>query len=364
MDSLAQDSPDPARRDGVGVPTDVPPQLCGEFELRCLCLDLLGRPPLKKERQAWVGVAFDVVVRDVLGSAESWRHWYEEQLYYFLLIDNFRPAGESYDSIPERLHAGAIDVREAIHSIALSPSFDARNPGADTFVTVVMEQLDGLEVQKCKNDLEIGKRVYDGASGLFLGASASSQSDVVKVAVQHKLFASTFLAREHARIVHREADKADLSRWATQFQRDPRRWSALLHVWLRSKDYLERTRSRVPLTNRAFIQALFVDVRDAVPDPENARRMRTALDGLSDPLPLRSVLARMVVDASPASARAPERLGDDRIGSWIRERFLRFLGREPSEAEAQSFARALRDPAGRTEFVDYALLSHPEYHGL
>ena len=42
--------------------------------------------------------------------------------------------GESVEAIPAGLTAGKLSVRDAIHRIALLPSFDLRNPGADTFV--------------------------------------------------------------------------------------------------------------------------------------------------------------------------------------------------------------------------------------
>ena len=79
-----------------------------------------------------------------------WRAWLEEQLYYFLLVDNFRPTSQRVLDAPGDLSKGKIGAREALHRIVLSASFDRRNPGPDTFVTVVMENpyVSGIKMPK------------------------------------------------------------------------------------------------------------------------------------------------------------------------------------------------------------------------
>src|SRR5690349_15943082 len=172
-------------------------------ELRTLYLDLLRRPPFDEERTSFRADVTDhttacttpgaVTPAPLLGpvdlagksralaaSPEFWQQWFEEQLYYFLLVDNFAPRGEGMLEIPGELAAGKLHVRDAIHRIALSSSFDQRNPGADTFVTVVMEQLAGLAVEKNRRELEIGKAMYDGKPGNFLGRAGSTRSDIVR----------------------------------------------------------------------------------------------------------------------------------------------------------------------------------------
>ncbi|MEQ1891202.1 MAG: hypothetical protein ABL998_01565 [Planctomycetota bacterium] len=151
--------------------------------LRALTLDLVGRPPYPAEVERWAGRARNEVVREILAGEEFWRHWLDEQLYYFLLVDNFRPETEGVTELPTLLAGGELGVIEALHRICLSSSFDRRNPGPDTFVTVVMEQLLGITVQKSVRELEIGKKIYDGASGKFLGKVGSSQADVVNIAL-------------------------------------------------------------------------------------------------------------------------------------------------------------------------------------
>ena len=116
--------------------------------LRAIFFDLFGRPPLRAERGRWLGRGAGELLDESLGSVAFWENWLEEQLYYFLLIDNFRPASEKVRAVPTDLAHGRIGVRDALHRIVISASFDRRNPGPDTFVTVVMEQLLGSTVQK------------------------------------------------------------------------------------------------------------------------------------------------------------------------------------------------------------------------
>ena len=98
------------------------------------------------------------------------RRWLEEELFYFLLLDNFRPRTRAIAAIPEGLRTGESTAHQAIGEILLSTGFSLRNPGNDTFVTVVLEQCLGLAVQerRHKATLEAGKRMYDGEKARLL----------------------------------------------------------------------------------------------------------------------------------------------------------------------------------------------------
>jgi len=60
----------------------------------------------------------------LLITRDFWQQWYEEQLYYFLLVDNFAPRGEGLISIPDEIAGGRLNVRARFIRIALSSSFD------------------------------------------------------------------------------------------------------------------------------------------------------------------------------------------------------------------------------------------------
>jgi hypothetical protein len=340
----------------------VPARPLDPASLRALFLDLLGRPPHEDERERWSGRPRHELADALLGSEEFWGWWLEEQLYYFFLIDNFRPEGERVAAIPSALARAELDVREAIHRIALSPSFDQRNPGADTYVTVVMEQFNGIEVQKSARELEVGKRIYDGAAGTFLGKNAASQSDLLRVAIEHRSFAETFLEREHRRLVRGAPEPRAFADWVRRFQREPSEYASVVREWLLSPAWDERVAHEVPMPNRLFVRALFVDLLGRTPDPDEARRIRSALDGLADPGPLRSVLARLVVDSG--SVELPERDAIEDPTRWIAELFRRHLGREASELELKEFVGAFHDPACRPETVLVAIVTGAEYQSF
>lgn len=347
-------------QDGGTPPTAAPEARAIDARaLRSLHMDLLGRPPLAAEVAARSTRPYEAVVDEVLDAPEFWDRWFEEQLYYFLLVNNFRPQAERVLAIPAELREGKLDVRTAIHRLALSTSFDQRNPGADTFVTVVMEQLLGLEVQKNARELEIGKRVYEGTQGTFLGVAGNCQADVVRNAVENKAFARHYLQREHERIVHSRPDAATLTRDAGEFTRDAGSYRALVRRWVLSDAYARRLSARVPVSNRLFVRALFVDLLDRLPTEGESEPMRQALDGLSDPTPLRALVARMLVESHKIPVPGRAEVADP--AAWIRAQFARFLARAPDEAETRAFLAAWNEPACRPQTILCALLGSAEY---
>ena len=344
----------------VGETRARPARPLDDRALRAVFLDLVGRPPRLSEREVWFGRERAALLDDLVGGVDFWRHWFDEQLYYFLLIDNFRPRTEELLALPEALAAGRASVREAIHRIALSSSFDQRNPGADTFVTVVLEQLDGVEVQRDPRTLEIGKALYDGRPGRFLGQTGDCQSDVVRIAIEDRRFERSLVAREHARWLGAEPAASDLAAEARALRRDPGAFTQLVRGWFLSPAYDARLARELPLENRHFVNALYVDLLDRAPDPDQRRRLRSALDGLSDPLPLRSVFARALLDSG--SVPLPEKASIEDPTTWVADQFRRLLGRPATRDELATFVEAFHDPACRVSTVLQALLSHPEYH--
>ncbi len=327
--------------------------------LRCVWLDLFGRPPIAPERDEWRGRGLRDLLEQAFALPEFWHNWVEEQLYFFLLVDNFRPSADRVSSLPDELCAGGLGVRDALHRIALSTSFDRRNPGPDTFVTVVMEQLLGLQVQETPRELEIGKRVYDGATGQFLGRTGSSQADVVRIAVEDRRCLETLLSREHARILRQIPDREELRCWAQELGRRPLAYPEILERWLLSAAYDRRLEVSSALPNRLFVRALFVDLVDRLPEEEEAQRMGNALDGLADARPLRAVLARLLLDSG--TAHVPDRADIPDPAAWIAGLFERLLGRQVTEQELATFVEAFQDPACLPTTVVYAIVSHPEY---
>ncbi len=296
---------------------------------------------------------------EVIGSEDFWKNWLDEQLYYFLLIDNFRPTSDRVLALPADLALERIGARDALHRILISASFDRRNPGPDTFVTVVMEQILGLTVQNRTRDLELGKRMYDGVTANFLGHTGNSQAGVVSIAIADRQALRHFLAREHHRLLRADPGSRELTSWAKELARDDRAYVQILRGWYQSEAYRRRLENVAPLPNRIFVRALYVDLLDQLPEENEAQRLRNALDGLADAGPLRSVLARLLLDSGTAPVPAREELEDPT--AWVADLFERLLGRPATADELRAFVTAFHDPSCQPTTAVYAIVSHPEY---
>lgn len=328
--------------------------------LRTVFLDLVGRPPFEAEFSEWLGKGLPDLLDHLLGGEEFWGEWWEEQLYYFLLIDQFRPETKTAKEVPGKLTEGRLSVRDAIHRVALTSTFDARNPGADTFVTVVMEQICGMTVQKNGRELELGKAAYDGKPARFMGKGIENQADVVKICVEHKKAAAHLCEREFERYMKRAPDRKRLGADARRQHRDPYEFLSLVREWFLSVDYLDRLAQPVAKSNRLFIRGMFVDLCDRLPAEEEMEPMRYALDGLSDARPLRSVLVRLLLDGG--EAKLPDKSMVENPTQWVAGRFERLLGRPASDEELKTFVTVFHDPDCRPETVVYALTTNAEYH--
>jgi hypothetical protein len=299
---------------------------------RRITLDVLQRNPTAAEVAAAASRPAAEVARDQLASLEAMQVWLEEELFFFLLIDNFRPTTEAVITLPERLHRRRIDVAGATAEILLSTSFSLRNPGNDTFVTVVLEQCLGLEVQEPKNQplLAAGKRVYDGYDTRFLGGRGKTQADVVKLALADRRFTHHLLDRHHRRLfaapLQRDAaDTVDI------VHAQPGAFFDVLAQWLASERYADPARPPRSLSHHQFARSLYLDLLGRLPTYDELRMVRNALLSMADPAPLRSVLVKIVLDSG--RARLPPLPHRDEADAFVRRCFLDYLRREPTAAE-------------------------------
>lgn len=325
--------------------------------LQRLCYDVLQRGPTPAELRSYEGAEVRAIALRLLGSREAMAEWFEQQLEFFLLLDRFRPRGTTIERIPQRLHKGELDARAAIGEILLSTGFSQRNPGNDTFVTVVLEQCLGYRVQdrKVKPVLEAGKRIYDGRRERFLDGTGASQSDLIRIALHHEDFARHLLARHHERLLG--APLPEDSPALATVQQDFGRFFAVIGGWLASPAYAQALGRRRTKSERQFLRGLYVDLLERPPDEEELRNLRNAMQAMADPAPLRSVLAKVILDSNKARLPKGGAEGADR---FVAECFLRYLAREPTAAEQRTFAQVLREGA-RPEHVVRALVGSLEY---
>ncbi|MHC4959062.1 MAG: hypothetical protein ACYTGN_11880 [Planctomycetota bacterium] len=328
--------------------------------IRRLFLDLKRRTPYLREYEAWYAKTHAEMVDGFLRDQETWTAWYEQQLYYFLLLDSFRPKEGRISTIPARVTSGSLDVVRALEEIVRSQYFGARNPGNDTFVTVVLEQCLGLVVQEKKNLrlLESGKKMYDGYNVRLFRTKGNSQADFVRICFRQGGFFEHLAARSYEAVMARELDKKRRVAYAKRLQADPHAFKAILREWLTSKDYVDvvekaRTKAEIP-----YVRGLFVDALGRLPSYEELRNVRNAFLSLADPTPVRLVMGRVLLQSReaqiPANAIQPKR--------FVREQFVRLFARPPTEKEQDVFVGALKDdPQVTPAVVLWTLISSPEY---
>lgn len=336
-------------------------------ETRQLHLDLWGRTPTDEELARSAALPYARRVDALLDTEETWRNWLEEECFYFLLIDQFRPVSDRVAAIPQRMREGRMSFRDAHQTIALSSEFNARNPGNDTYCTVVLEQLLGIEVQKNVRVLESAKAAYDGRPQKLFDVPVRNQSDVVQATLAQRAYPDLFLRRMERRFLVQDLPRPEHDAAVDILQTTPQHFQGMLREWLLSDRYHGPARPPHRKNDFQFIRSLFVDLLGRPPAYEEFRNMRNALQALADPTPLRGVLAKVLLDSSAAVAPpAPpagetERYPGDRWRPQVTDLFRRLLGRDPSTREMDVFVQTLQEPGATWRTAALGILSSPQY---
>ncbi len=356
------------RSEGAGIGIDNLILLRSELEanvdvetrrfVRKVYFDCFGRGPTDLELLIASGQDRKSFVQSMVRSLEFYQTWYDQELFYFLLLDNFRPSTPVLVAIPSRLQNGQISVRDALQEICISQYFNSRNPGNDTFVTVVFEQLLGMKVQSHVELLEAGKKMYDGYDAKIFGVEGKNQSDVVKIAMRQADFFALYVRRLYKRMVGHEPPADVLAACVERFEKNPYGFGEMMCDWLLSEDYAATMEQLRPKTDEMYIRTIYVDLFGRQANFEEVRKLRNALLALSDKQPLRSVLVKIMLDSNLVSVPSKDRVDKSK---WVAEQFLKFLGREPSEQELAGFVSVLDDPAGTTKLVLQGILTSAEY---
>jgi hypothetical protein len=337
---------------------------------RALFIDLLGRTPTDEELGRWAPLSQEERVDRLLASPDVWRSWLDDESFYFLLIDQFRPVSDRLAAVPEGMAKGETTFRDAHREFALSAEFNARNPGNDTYVTVVLEQFLGIEVQKEPRVLAAGKKMYDGVVARLFDQKGDNQSDVVRITLAQPAYTDLFLRRMETRYFGAELPKADHDAALSLVASDASLFKQVLREWLLSDRYCGAARAPKAKSDMQFIRSLFVDLLGRAPAYEEFRNMRNALLAVADPKPLRGVLAKVLLDSgaalapsAAAAAAAPGSTGvtNEQADSQVRELFRRLLGRDPTRPEHAAFTAALREPGTTWRTAALALLTSPHY---
>ncbi|MEO0478736.1 MAG: hypothetical protein AAF196_04590 [Planctomycetota bacterium] len=337
---------------------------------RRLFLDTLYRGPTPRETRSFRPAPTDRVVSHLLRRREMFEQWVEAELFYFLLLDRFRPANEAVSDLTERLAGGQGSVRDATAEILLSSGFSLRNPGNDTFVTVLLEQCLGFEVQSRKHakTLEAGKKIYDGEAGDFLDQEARTQADLVRIVLDRREFTALTLDRHHRRLFEapllgedRRGNPTEDEAATALIDRVHADWSEFFPVlgdWLTSESYASSVEEARPKTDRQFVRSIFSDLCSRQPDYQELRNVRNAMQSMADSSPLRSVIATVLLNSDEADL--PD-LSAGEEAEFVATCFERYLGREPSDQERQTFVSSIKEGRANRDLVVRTLVTSSEY---
>ena len=323
---------------------------------RALHLDLWGRAPTTDELARTAALPWAERVDRLLATRETWQSWFDEEAFYFLLIDQFRPVSDRLAALPDKLRLGEASFREAHVEFALSAEFNARNPGNDTYATVVLEQFLGVEVQKAPKVLAAAKQMYDGQPARLFDRRGDNQSDVIRIALTQRQYVDLFTRRMEVRYLGEALPPPEHAAAVAELELDPLRLRDLLREWLLSERYTSEARAPKAKTDHQFIRTLFVDLLGRPPAYEEFRNMRNALQALADPTPVRGVLAKVLLDSSATLPPTGTATADQ-----VRSIFQRFLGRDPSRPELEAFVAVLREPGATWRTAALAMLTSPQY---
>ncbi len=326
--------------------------------VRRLYIDLVGRTPLLTELPTALAMSREEMVDKLLASAEHASLWYEDELFYFLLLDDFRPSEDRLNDLPGRLAAAQVTVKDGIGEIVKSQFFNARNPGNDTYVTVILEQLLGITVQKDPRLLESGKKMYDGYATSIFGKRGASQGDFVEISMQQPAFSSFYVARAGRRLLGQDLPKKELDRLAAQFHGEPRTFLAIEREIVLSAAYTETCKTPRKKTDQQFVRTLYHDLLARAPTYQELRNMRNATQALADPVGIRSVIIKAILESESV---APPPKNEIKPATWIPDQFLHMLGRSPSPAELETFLDVWKTPACRPSTILHAILTSAEY---
>jgi len=83
-------------------------------------------------------------------------------------------------------------------------------------------------------------------------------------------------------------------------------------------------------------------------------RLSATFQALADPTPIRSVLAKVMVDSEQVKTGKI-----DNPTQWVQDLFGRMLGRAPGEKETEAFVQAVKD--GKAKLAIQAIVDSEEY---
>ena len=320
--------------------------------IRRAYLDVLGRTPTPAEALAAAKRSLDKLARGLLLQAESGRAWYEALTHRMGLVGDYRPRSEDARDLPLRIPSESLGPAAVERTLVLDPAFLERHPAGRSLAEAVGQLL--FDRAPTAEERSTAAKLAAGADDAPY-PSARAWLDAV---TGTEAFARAAMRRRLTRFVG-SGDAERLAPGAlAAVESGGRAWLDRQVAMLSSRAWRERIllRPKDPLT---FVRTLFVDLLERRPtDRELNAWMHAArqMPGTGAPF---SVLARVLIDSGDVPLPLLVQIRDG--PRWLRDRFLRYLGRPPTAAEMKAYGNALVDAKGGIPMVLHALVSGVEY---
>ncbi len=325
--------------------------------IRRLYLDVYGRGPTPSEAITESGNGIKLLVSTILVRAESGRAWYQALTARYGLYGDHRPVSDEAIALPLRIPAEVTPPAVAEAVLLRDPAFLRRHPPGRALAHALI----GLGLGRPPSDAEVAAAIELANERETempgLGRVVSSRDWIEKVLASP--------AFEHAAVVRRlgrfldSGDAASRSGAAlTAIQTGGGAWRAFQEKILLSEAYLGRKRLR-PKDDLTFVRSLFYDLLERKPTDRELAAMLHAvgqLPGRGAPL---AALAKVMIDSGDVPLPLLVHIKD--APRWIKDRFLRYLGRPPRAKELEAYGKALLHPSGGPWLVLQGLLTTPEY---
>jgi len=320
-----------------------------------LFLDLFQRSPSEAELLFAASIDRKQLVELMFASYEYHERWYNDQLYYLFLLRQFDPRAPWLLEIPAKLHRGEMSQRDALLALACSQYFHLRNLGPDNYVNVAIEQLLGR--LPSQEELDAGKRMYDGNPEKLLGVAGTSQFHVARILTEQDESYAHILNRMWQRYFVEPAPPEEMAKWVERAKADSHALLAIQKEWILSDRYQKTVDKLRPKSDIQFIRTLYMDLLNREPTQDEFDYVQNALQAIADPIPLRSVIVRIFLDSGKIPLPDKSRLSDPK--AWVTDQYIRFVSREPTPAELRACLETLNQTNTRT--VVQAILSSQEY---
>ena len=324
--------------------------------VRRLYLDVLGRPPTPSEALAEESRGTKALVRNVLLRAEAGRAWVEELTVWLGLIGEQRPTSEAARELALRIPAESLAPATVESTLVRDPAFLERHPPGAPLAQALIGQLLGRK--PTPDELEDARQLAAGMPVTRDGVTHNSSEDWLDHVVTSDAFRRAATMRRLRRFLPEGDAKRCIEEALLSISEGPHAWRAFLERELGHTRYLKPHALR-PKGQVTLLRGLFLDLLERMPTDREMAALVTALRRMPNATAAYAVVAKILIDSG--NVPMPLLVHIKNAPAWLQDRFLRYLGRNASQAELKKFGEALLHPSGGPELVVLALTTAPEY---